>query len=372
MENMSSSSQDNKATLSAFSTNLRTWAYILSEINFSWPQLPFLIKGILSTLILTPLRIIESIKLKKIIHSFQLKYPPIFVIGCPRSGTTHLFNLLCQNQNFSYLTTKHAFTFPYAELISKIKVLDPFIKNVKLERPMDNVELTLDSPQEDEFAFTTLSALTPYLGVLLCRRHYIDHYLTPDDMSPRQKAKWRKQYLYTIKKIAYLNGNKPLILKNPANTGRIKELLTLFPDAKFIHIYRNPYNVFKSLVHHLEVTPKKISNLSFGKKIAEELAINFYKKLMITYFEQKNLIQNNHLAEVKYEDLIENPLIEVKRIYDLLQIQYDRKVVKQTENYIKLLAAYKTNFFDNNSDYIDTVNRELGFAFNKLDYSLRQ
>jgi hypothetical protein len=34
--------------------------------------------------------------------------------------------------------------------------------------------------------------------------------------------------------------------KNPPHTGRVKELVKMFPNAKFIYLMRNPYTVFES------------------------------------------------------------------------------------------------------------------------------
>ena len=43
--------------------------------------------------------------------------------------------------------------------------------------------------------------------------------------------------------------NSRLLIKSPVHTGRVKLLLDLFPNAQFIYIHRNPYQVFKSAVH---------------------------------------------------------------------------------------------------------------------------
>jgi hypothetical protein len=62
----------------------------------------------------------------------------------------------------------------------------------------------------------------------------------------RQFALWRKALTYYLAKLAALNPGRQLLLKNPAHSARIPQLLALFPGAKFIHIHRDPSAVFQS------------------------------------------------------------------------------------------------------------------------------
>ena len=58
---------------------------------------------------------------------------------------------------------------------------------------------------------------------------------------------WKKEYLQTIKYITFKSKGKQLVLKSPPNTERICLLLQMFPQAKFIYIYRNPYHMYYSI-----------------------------------------------------------------------------------------------------------------------------
>jgi hypothetical protein len=42
---------------------------------------------------------------------------------------------------------------------------------------------------------------------------------------------------------------KPLLIKSPVHTARVRTWLKLFPGAKFIYIHRHPLEVFKSAAH---------------------------------------------------------------------------------------------------------------------------
>ena len=57
-----------------------------------------------------------------------------------------------------------------------------------------------------------------------------------------------------------------LFLKNPHNTSRVKELLELYPKAKFIFIHRNPYDVYHSTLHLF----RKMVSSQFLQDFSEE------------------------------------------------------------------------------------------------------
>ena len=90
-----------------------------------------------------------------------------------------------------------------------------------------------------------------------------------------------------------------MILKNPANTARIKILLEMFPDAKFIHISRHPYHVYLSMMRFLtSIKPliclQKPPNVEQVKKFMIEV----YKQMYHKYFREKKLIPKESLVEI--------------------------------------------------------------------------
>src|SRR5438132_3087767 len=78
--------------------------------------------------------------------------PPLFILGHWRTGTTHLHNLLAGDvEQFSYANTYQVvnpFTFLSTEEVNARR----FAFLVPKRRPMDNVALSFEVPQEDEFA----------------------------------------------------------------------------------------------------------------------------------------------------------------------------------------------------------------------------
>src|SRR6185436_8984100 len=114
------------------------------------------------------------------------------------------------------------------------------------KRPMDNVEWTMKSPQEDEFALCILCGKSPCTAWIFPKqREHYDRYLTFRGVSDEEIKQWQDTLMWFLKKLTW-KVQRPLILKSPPHTCRIKLLLQIFPDARFVHIHRDPYTVFSS------------------------------------------------------------------------------------------------------------------------------
>ena len=79
--------------------------------------------------------------------------------------------------------------------------------------------------------------------------HY-DRYLTFRGVPEREVDEWKQALVLFLKKLTW-KYRKPLLLKSPPHTCRIKLLLGLFPEARFVHIHRDPFAVYQSMRHTL-------------------------------------------------------------------------------------------------------------------------
>src|SRR5260370_10822367 len=173
--------------------------------------------------------------------------PPIFVLGHWRTGTTHLHNLLAVDQRFAY-PKLYQVLFPHTFLCTERHgwILKCFLEK---RRPLDSMAQALHLPNEDEIALGVSTSLSPYMGVIFPRRRECyDRYLTFQGVPDEEIRAWKSAFTLFLKKLTWKH-DRPIILKSPAHTCRIRLLLELFPDAKFVHIHRNPYVVFQSTDH---------------------------------------------------------------------------------------------------------------------------
>ena len=180
--------------------------------------------------------------------------PPLFVLGHWRSGTTYLHHLLSQDDRFAF-PSLYQVCYPHTFLTTEAlntRLLSIFVPRTRFG--LDNVEIDWNVPYEDEFAIATMSFLSSYMTLVLPgKQQYFDRFLTLDDASPDQVNCWKTALTTFLKKLTW-KYHRPLILKSPGHTCRVKLLLELFPDAKFVHIRRNPFRVFQSTRKAMAVT----------------------------------------------------------------------------------------------------------------------
>ncbi|MGH7999739.1 MAG: sulfotransferase family protein [Brasilonema sp.] len=319
-----------------------------------------------------PIRIFEKVKFSKKLEDLKIKHSPIFIIGHWRSGTTYLHNIMIQDEQLGYVSTAQVY-FPEMFLTVAHKKVWTNIVNMFMpeKRPMDNVKLSSNSPQEEEFAIVNILPYSLYSGLFFPRncRKYFRKYVLFDGVSQDIKNAWQKVYLNILKKATFRFKGKRLVLKNPPNTGRIEILLKMFPDAKFIHIYRNPYLVYSSTKHLYKKLLPELAFQDISEDEIEAIVIEFYQQLMQKFFSDKHLIPPENLIEIKYEDFVGDELTELKRVYEQLNLPGFQEAEESFKKYIESQKDYTKNQFFLDEETIDKVYNAWKFTIEKWQYS---
>jgi len=318
----------------------------------------------------SPFQLYEKHRYDEPLHECDLETDPLFIVGHWRSGTTHLHNLLIQDHQFAYLSTLQAL-FPNEALIkSNVHkfLLDALLPD---KRPMDQMNISATMPAEEEVALACMGDLSIFNGMWFpsgLQDMLNEYVLFKGD--PYSITRWKKAYTELVCKISTLNHNKPLVLKNPANTARIQILLELYPNAKFIHIHRNPYEIFMSTAH---LYRKLMEHRQFQKvniEFLEQSILDIYSKIMKQFIEQKRLLPAGQLIEIRYEDLIKTPLDVLSIIYDQLDIKGFNEVKSEFQQYIDTTRnSYRPNNFQLTKDIQRKVEKHWSFAFSHWNYA---
>jgi hypothetical protein len=270
--------------------------------------------------------------------------PPLFILGIWRSGTTHLHNLLAQDRRFAYPNTFQT-SFPATFLLTE-KINHRFVGFfLPGNRPQDNMAFGVQMPQEDEFAICTLTGRSPMLSWAFPRQAArYDRYLTMREATPADVAQWKAALYAFVQKLTFKYG-RPLVLKSPGHTCRIKLLLDLFPDARFVHIHRNPYDVFRSTEHTARTVTPLWALQRPDYRDLHERTIRQYRELYDVYFEECELIPRGRFHEVSYEALEKDPVGQVRGIYEALNLPGFQAAEPVIRQYVETLSGYKKNAF---------------------------
>ena len=270
--------------------------------------------------------------------------PPLFILGAWRSGTTLLHNLLAQDHRFAYPNNYQVF-YPHTFLTTEAAHAQLVGAMFPKTRPQDNMTMGVREPQEDEFAIVALTGRGLPMGWSFPRATgFYDRYLTLRDLSPSELAEWKAALAGFVRKLAYKNG-KPLVLKSPGHTGRIKRLLELFPDARFVHIHRNPYDVFQSTRHMIrKVAPWwALQRPEHGD--LDDRVIRQYNEVYDAFFEERGLVPDGRFHELAFEALEADPVGQVQSLYEALALPDFQAARPALERYAASLANYKKNAY---------------------------
>jgi len=267
---------------------------------------------------------------------------PVFILGSWRSGTTHLHNIFCLDDRF-VSPNLYQTMYPHSFLTSEAwfrPLLDLFIPKTRF---MDNMVMGLREPAEDEMALAILSLRSNMLSWTFPQNAAkYDRYLDFRDVPDSDRQIWKQHLDRFVRKFTLGNGKQPL-LKSPNHTARIRMILELYPRARFIHIRRNPYDVYRSLVHMASQVIPVWGLQSYPTETISDMAIAMYRRLYTAYFEEVTLIPAGQFHEITYEDLIRTPLPVLEEAYNALNLG-DFEVRRSTiENYTKAKSGYQRN-----------------------------
>lgn len=308
-----------------------------------------------------------------VIADQKIEHGPIFIVGHWRSGTTHLHNIMSQDPRFGWISFIQT-VLPWDILLEKeFPIARKLIDEVLPEkRGTDNVALSVDSPQEEEWAIGNLNPLS-FFNCYYFPRSYRTHFqrgVLLENTTPGERAGLEDAYGRLVKTLQLYYDGKPLLFKNPSATARLPMLKRLFPNARFVHIVRNPYAVFASSLARYPRLMNAFSWQDFRDIDFESISFESYEALMQRYLRDRESIPPEDLIETSYEKLVENPRREVERIYDAFDISKDESSFEHIEAYLATLRGYEKNVHRLTRHQLDYIGKNWGFAFDAWPYEV--
>jgi hypothetical protein len=319
------------------------WWSLLRENAFGidppyWPRAAF---QTAVSLMNTGFALVEAALFARKVAAVPIK-PPLIILGHFRSGTSHLHNLLSLDPAF---TAPSLFQTLYPNTFLTTEWFLPWLGRPFLlrKRPHDNMALGFDEPSEDELALLNESGLSPYLAwVFPQRAHVYDRLLTFVDVGDQAKDRWKLSLRHFLAKLTLKDG-QPVVLKSPPHTARIRLLLELFPEARFVHIRRNPHDVYRSTRHMYDTTMRYWQLQRADSFPVEDRIIASYRRMYDAFFDQRPLIPDGQFHEIAYEELVSDPIGQVQSVYEALGLPGFESVRPRLGSYLESIGGYRTN-----------------------------
>lgn len=307
--------------------------------------MPWVIKFIL----FEPLRIIEFLRYNTQLSHYKIKEDPIFILGYYRSGTTYLQRLFIQDRKLGYQSVFHT-SLPELMLCFEgmLKPILSFItRTLKIQNKFHKIPFEWDFPGEEDVALISLGMKDTANWGNIFPKHLSEYYrkYVYFNIEEKIKLKWENNYLYWIKKLSLKNNGKRLVLKSPPNTARIQVLLKMFPNAKFVCIKRNPYNVYSSSKRFWDLVIKLYALQTISEREVRNIIVESFAEIMDRYETNKHLIPKDNLVEITYEGLSEDPCHVFKNIYHSLGLGDFNLLSQEVEVFINTFKNYQSESY---------------------------
>ncbi len=287
--------------------------------------------------------------------------PPIFIIGHWRSGTTHLYNILSKSPQFGYVSPVAA-GLPWDFLILG-RLLHPILTRLMPKhRYIDAVPVNPDSPQEDESALACMQAVSFFHGLYFSRQlsENMREGVFYDGCDEAQVRRREQRWMYFLHKVAWLQNGRRLLIKNPGYTARVAEIRRLFPEAKFVHIHRNPLEVFQSMQRLYARLLEQFSLQDSSADDVDELILQMYERMMSRLIEDSRDVPADHFVDVDYKQLDESPLETVEQVFRTLKLEGWEESKPRFEAYLASVRSYKKTHYDMPNDIVQKVRERWG------------
>jgi omega-hydroxy-beta-dihydromenaquinone-9 sulfotransferase len=345
------------------------WFRLLVRNRFAvhWSYLYIAVVVTFVSVFHTLLRFIQDALYGERIRRTPIRHPPLFILGHWRTGTTLLHELLILDERHGHPTTYECLA-PNHFLLSEGVITRWLAFLMPSRRPMDNMAAGFDRPQEDEFALCMLGQPSPYLTIAFPNRPPQDQeYLDLEGVPPRALASWKQTFYRFLQQITVKDPRR-LVLKSPPHTCRIKVLRELFPDALFVHIVRDPYvvfpstvNLWKSLYRTHGLQPPTFAGL-------EEQVYQTFLRMHDRLEETRGLIDPKRFYELRYEDLVRDPVGQLRALYEHLGLAGFERVLPRLQSYLASVAGYETNRYQLSPEQRAEIARRWGRVIERYAY----
>jgi omega-hydroxy-beta-dihydromenaquinone-9 sulfotransferase len=323
--------------------DLFAWLRLITagRFAFGWKQLHLLPLATMFGLGHTFLRFAQNGLYRDRLRDVRLA-PPVFILGHWRTGTTLLHELLIQDPRHTSPNTYQCFD-PCHPLLTEW-IAHRFLNwMLPSKRMMDNMPVGWGRPQEEEFALALLGAPSPYATVAFPNhgppaRETFDL----DGLPPKDRERWKRTFLWFLRMLA-VRDDRRFVLKSPPHTCRIPTLLELFPDARFVYLVRNPFDVYASTVNLWKILYRKqaLHTPTYAglEDFVFDTFLHFHHRVEAT----KGLVPAGRFHELRFEELAADPEREVRGIYERLDLGDYEPARPPIDKYLSEAKSYQRN-----------------------------
>src|SRR3984957_6997191 len=243
--------------------------------------------------------------------------PPVVIAGLPRTGTTHLHNLLAAPPTFrttQYWESVEPFPLPEEAgvepdprrtrmdvavgVINTVMPYFPLMHEMTTEHVHEEIQLLAND-------FSTMSFET--LGNV---PRWRDYYLAHDQTSSYQRL------AVQLKALQFLRGGRRWLLKSPQHLEQLPVLDAVFPGAIVLCTHRDPVPVTLSMIAMLTYTAR----MHCSPVPVHAIAASWVDRLQMmlgALVRHRDVVPPERSIDIRFDDFMADELGIAERVYDL-------------------------------------------------------
>ncbi len=257
---------------------------------------------------------------------------PVFIIGLPRTGTTHLHGLISVDpENRAPLTWE--VMYPAASR-----------SRSEVERARSQTGTRLDWADRLAPEFMRIHEVAPdlpqeciaitaqvFMSIQFHTTHDVPSYQDwLEGASQRLGFDFHHRFLQHLQ--AKSSGAR-WVLKAPGHLFALEGLLERYPDARVVHTHRDPLRVMASMASHATVLRRAFSDQADPRKIAADWA-DRWARALYKFLAVRERAPTAQFLDIGFESIERDPLGTVERVYDFLGWQLTTSARTAMQNFL--------------------------------------
>jgi hypothetical protein len=142
----------------------------------------------------------------------------------------------------------------------------------------------------------------------------------------------------------------------------------MFPRAKFLHIVRDPLTLFPSTMKLWRVLDDVQGLQRPHFRELQDYVLEAFRRMYAAFERDRQQLPPEQIHDLRYEDLVRDPLTELQRAYQQLQLGDFAPVRDRVAEFTSSKDEYQTNRYELDADGRREILREWGFYAKRYGY----
>jgi hypothetical protein len=318
-------------------------------------------------LLVTRLRLFELLRLHPEITDEPIE-SPVFIIGLPRTGTTHLHTAMSHDERLRSMPywesldpvpDPHAAPRPEGKPDPRIARCAQGLRLVHYGLPLMPAmhELTAEGPHE-EIQLLAVEFETMFFEAGYNVPSYVDWYRSHD-----QTASYRLMRTL-LQAMQWLRGGRRWVLKSPQHLEQLPVLLDVFPDAVVVQTHRDPVAVTASLVT-MEAYLRRMQHSSVDLHSIGAHWSGRIEAMLRASVDDRARVPEGRVLDVPFHEFMADQMVTIERIEKAAGLEFDHVAQRGVGRFLDEHPRGKhgTIKYDLARFGIDPVERRAAFRF---------